>query len=75
MTRPYTKGPAPYLAVHRDAMRPRAFVLSWQWSHDNTRVGTEGETSRRYFARERDAIAYGQRTYGETAKRVPTFGV
>jgi len=62
-----TRTPA-RLVVHRDTMNPKAFVLSWDFG-DGTAIGTEGECSRKYFAREYQARRYGREVYGERVYR------
>jgi hypothetical protein len=47
------------------------FRLLWWDGEGNTFVMAEGECSAKAFKRRKDAIAYGRRAYGETAKPVP----
>lgn len=79
--RPYiqtaTAGLQPDMAAHlyvmRDTMCPKFWRLCWKRDGSSLYVMAEGECSARYHRTMRDAIAYGQRTYGETAQRA-TWG-
>lgn len=60
------------LFVHKAISAPlRApWRLLWAESADaRTYVHAEGECSARCFSTMREAISYGERTYGETARR------
>lgn len=54
------------LVAHHHIMRPKAWVLSWDFG-DGTSIGTEGKCSRKEFRLARDAVAYGLRTYHDKA--------
>ncbi len=63
---------AAQLYVMRDTMQPNAWRLCWSNSDDApSYVMAEGECSARYHRTMRDAVAYGRRQYGETARRAP----
>ncbi|MBB5985995.1 hypothetical protein [Sphingobium lignivorans] len=59
------------LYVMRDIMHPRFWRLCWSKPGSDCYVMAEGECSARYYTRMMDAIAAGQRRYGETATRAP----
>lgn len=58
--------PPSHLYVMRDTMT-NAWRLYWAIPGEFICVGAEGECSKRLFDRRRDAIAYGERAYKETA--------
>jgi hypothetical protein len=57
------------LYAHHDTMDPKLWVLSWSHPGWSSSVGAEGECSRRYFRTMREAVAFGERAYGERATR------
>ena len=57
------------LRVGRDMMHGGRWRLYWYRDGDTSYVAAEGECSARLFHRMSDAIAFGRRTYGETATR------
>lgn len=59
------------LYVRRDPMHPSSFRLAWSHPDSDSYCMAEGECSAVYHRTERAAIAYGERAYGETAKRWP----
>lgn len=75
MSTPTTPRVAAVLAVSRAGEQLRAFALYWadvDSAGNLTGIccGTEGECSRRLFRTEREAITYGEITYGERARRM-----
>ena len=62
---------AAVLYVKRDTMTPKAFRLAWMVPGESCYCYAEGECSAKLFRFAWQAIAYGRRTYGETAKRWP----
>ncbi len=60
------------LFVHRAMMAPASAPWRLLWAESaesDTFVHAEGECSAKCFRTMREAIAYGQRAYGETAAR------
>lgn len=74
--RPYVGTPlAPDMAARlfamRDVMQPRFWRLCWSTPDSDSYVMAEGECSAIYHRTMRAAIAYGERHYGERARRAP----
>lgn len=59
------------LYAKRDTMNPRFWRLAWMVPGADSFVYAEGECSARLFRTRREAVAYGQRTYHETARNWP----
>ena len=62
------------LFVHRAMMAPASTpwrLLRAESAESDSFVHAEGECSAKCFRTMREAIAYGQRAYGETATRFP----
>lgn len=59
------------LYVMRDIMHPAAWRLCWIRAGSDSYCMAEGECSAIHHRTMRDAIAYGVRHYGETARRAP----
>jgi hypothetical protein len=80
MARPYSGTPlAPDMAarlfVKRDCMDDRQWRLAWSRPESDSYCYDTGECdSAGRFRTMREAIAYGKRHYGETARRAPQWG-
>lgn len=59
--------PPSHLYVMRETMT-NAWRLYWAIPGETICVGAEGECSKHLFKRRYEAVAYGKRVYGETAK-------
>lgn len=57
------------LYVKRDTMHPKAWRLAWMVPGETIYCMAEGECSAIYYRTRREAIAAGQRRYGETARK------
>jgi hypothetical protein len=76
MTRPYKmtsdRGLQPDMAsvlyVKRDGQYDSVWRLAWMVPGENCYCYAEGECSAKYHRTRRDAIAWGERHYGETAR-------
>lgn len=55
------------LYARRDPMRPKFWRLCWSHPDSPSYVMAEGECSAVYYPRLSDAVAAGQRRYGERA--------
>jgi hypothetical protein len=77
MSRPYINTPdrgyqpdmSAVLYAMRDPMMPVAWRLCWSHPGEQSYVMAEGECSAVHHATMAAAVAYGERRYGETAKR------
>lgn len=78
MTRPYTMTPdrglqpdmSTVLYVKRDVMTD-LWRLAWMTPGADSYVNAEGECGAQLFRRRYEAVAYGRRAYGETARNWP----